>query len=377
MSNNRANKRAPARAVIPNAPLLGALLLLGACGGHSTGATAPSPGPALAASPDATEAAGATEEKSPAAPDAGRKACEHAEACGCDELADYWGERQIASSVDLAQGKADAAILHRACDELGISSACMGLGFMYKYGTATGEVDKATSNKYWGRVAELDDLNGYRGKPLSEAGEKVLAATEKECDAGRARACAQLGWAAYSAVMQQKSPKNSFAGYRKACELGSGVGCRWAGHLARVYQLDTKEQSQAYLKRGCAELGSLAACTELGHFVEDVLKKPEEAKRLYEPACAAGNREACFSLALTLDLQGVEPKRVTQLYLAACDAGEDDSCSSLAKHVGDGCALDLDLEGDADLATHALGSVRAFCAKAEEAPGCANVSACK
>jgi TPR repeat protein len=309
--------------------------------------------------------------------DFGRAGCKRAEACGCDALADYWSERQISSAVDLEQGKADAAVLHRACDDLGVSSACMGLAFMYKYGTATGESDKATSNKYWARVAELDDLNGYRGKALSEEGERVLAATEKECEDGRARACAQLGWAAYSAVMQKHSPKNSYEGYRKACVLGSGTGCRWSGHLVRVYHLGTREQSQAYLRRGCEDLHSLAACTELGHFVEDVLKKPAEAKVLYEPACAAGNREACFSLALTLDLEGSSPKRVAELFTIACEAGEDDSCSGLAKHVGDGCALDLDLGGDADLGARAIGVVRAFCSKAEDVAGCANVKACK
>jgi TPR repeat protein len=145
----------------------------------------------------------------------------------------------------------------------------------------------------------------------------------------------------------------------------------------RVYHLGTREQSEAYLRRGCEELSSLAACTEHGHFVEDVLKKPAEAKKLYEPACTAGNREACFSLALTLDLEGGAPKRTAELYVVACEAGEKESCSALAKHIKEGCKFDLDVGGDADLTARSIAAARGFCAKVEDAPGCANLGACK
>ncbi len=353
-------------------------LLVVACGGRPKGAAAPAQEPTAVASPAADDKTGAADDETGAAPaDDGRAGCRRGEVRACDALADYWGERQIASSVDSAQARQDAAILHRACDEEGISSACMGLAFMYKYGSATGEADKSTSNQYWARVAELGDLNGYRGKPVSDDGKKVLAETERECEDGRARACAQLGWAAYSGVMQDRSPKRSYDGYRKGCVRGDGQACRWAGHLVRAYRLGSKAQSRAHLERGCRELHSLAACTELGHFTEDVLEQPDNAKLLYEPACAAGNREACFSLALTLDGEGADPKRVTKLYLVACEAGEDQSCASLAKHFGEGCALDLDLGGDADLGARALGAVRAYCAGAEPAPGCENAKACR
>src|SRR3990172_7111855 len=153
----------------------------------------------------------------------------------CDTLAEDWGNRELLPAGKDADARADVDALALACDEHDVSSACMGAALMYKYGTAYGRRDKATSDKYWARVKELGDLNGFKGERPSPAGRAALDRAHKDCEAGRRRACAQVGWAAFVAVQQDKDVTRAYPAWRKACDLGSGLGCRWAGHVAHTY----------------------------------------------------------------------------------------------------------------------------------------------
>ncbi|HVV86435.1 MAG TPA: hypothetical protein VHE35_25435 [Kofleriaceae bacterium] len=269
------------------------------------GALAACPGPRAAPSCPQAPAVG------PAAPAdataAMRTACAAGDLGGCDDLTEYWSQRELGAAAP-----ADAEVLRAACDDRKIASACMGEALMRKYGTATGVRDPDGAGPYFARLVELGDLQGYRGKPPSPEGKAVLAATRQACDGGRRRACAELGWAAFSAVQQDKDVRTAFADWSKACELGLTSSCRWAGHLAYHYD-EVKDLAAA------RRLLALAADTpggedELGELLSST-KSPELARPHYLRGCELGSRTACMHAGLVL-LQ------------AACAAGEDGACTA-------------------------------------------------
>ena len=287
--------------------------------------------PSGPATPVATEpVTTATADAAPAAaPPTLDARCKGGDVDACDGLLERWSERQIASPENVAGGEVDAAALHTACDEHDISSACMALAMMYKYGTATGTSDGATSTKYWDRVAELGDLNGFRGAEPSEAGAQALAATQADCEGGRARACNQAGWAAFSAVQQDKNVKSAYDFYAKGCALDSGQGCNYAGHFAYTYPDDTGAAARAeqHLRKGCT-LEAIGACDELGLYLTKNAKA-EQAAPLFESACTDGARTACLHLAVYLADHGGEPDAIVPLFQKACEAGEKQACKAL------------------------------------------------
>lgn len=290
----------------------------------SKGSDKPAPGP-VGPAPDEPTPVVAID----ATPPSAAEACTGGDVASCDAVAERWSERQIVVAADLEAAKADAAALHVACDDRGESSACIGLALMYKYGTATGTADKATSDRYWARVAELGDLNGFRGAEPSEAGAAALAATRTACEAGRARACNQAGWAAFGAVQQEKNVTDAQAFYARGCAAGSGQGCHWAGHFAYVYPKETGAgaEAEAFLRKGC-DLGSIGACDELGLYLAKN-GKAADAAPLYEKACNAGARSACLHLAEYRASTGSDAAQVVPLFEKACKAGEKAACAAL------------------------------------------------
>lgn len=303
------------------APLV-LLVGLATTAGCSKGGDKPAPGPA-------EPVTRVTADAPPPAPATRDGKCKAGDVAACDELLEHWSQRQIASAANVTAGKADAAALHAACDDKDISSACMALAMMYKYGTATGAGDRATSKKYWARVAELGDLNGFRGAEPSDAGKKALAATVADCEGGRARACNQAGWAAFGAVQQDKNVVAAQALYARGCELGSGQGCHWAGHFAYVYPDETGagDRAESLLRKGC-DLASPGACDELGLYLGKQ-DKSTEAGALFDRACRDGARQACYHLAVHLANHKGEPDRIAALFKQACEAGEKPACKAL------------------------------------------------
>jgi TPR repeat protein len=226
-----------------------------------------------------------------------------------------------------AEARADALILKAACEDKGVASACMGYALMLKYATATGKRDSEGGNPYWAKVRELKDLNGYRDAS-SDEGREVLRRTGEECDAGRARSCNQLGWAAYNGAQRSKSIKDALKAYARACDFGSAQGCRWAGHYAHVYEeIRNLAASERMLRRGC-EGGNPGACSDLGLLLKDTKKDDAAAYALFERACNDGGRAACThqGVALLARKDKAERARGVELIRASCEAGEEDGC---------------------------------------------------
>jgi len=309
---------------------LALVLLLVGCGpARSTqpppGTPTPSPTPS-AASP--------TPSPSPSpAPRDDLADCDRGDVPACDRVAEDWGGRELAPDAGTpaaATASAAAAALRSACDQHDVASACMGLALMLRYGTA-GRADRPASDGYWKRVRALGDLNGFRGEPASDAGAQALAATRAACDAGRARACNQLGWAAYTAVQQVKDLAAALAGYRRGCLAGSPQGCRWAGHFAYTYpNLGEHEHARGWLAEACRRAPA-AGCDELGNYTQELSNDLAAAESMYARACAAGARAGCFHQAQLLLKRADEPDtRARALLQRACNAGEQPACDVLA-----------------------------------------------
>ncbi len=301
------------------------LLLLAACSSSTTkdkpGDNKPSDG-APVATPPVDAAAPA-----PVAADTAalQGKCREGDRDACDAIAEFWAEREILRPERAAQAKVDAEVLDRGCEQHKLSSACMGLALMTKYGTA-GAADGDKSKQYWAKVAALGDLNGWRGKPPDTAGRAALAQAEKECEAGRARACVQAGWAAFGPVQRDKNVADALKWYRRACELGSGQGCRWAGHFAYTYaDLGKTGDARALLERGCDALGGPGACAELGLWLEQAGKDPAGALTRYKTSCTEGNRVGCFQAARAM--VATDPEGAKKLMEEACKAGEEGACA--------------------------------------------------
>ncbi|MBK7078989.1 MAG: sel1 repeat family protein [Myxococcales bacterium] len=274
-----------------------ALLPLAAC-----------PGPRAAPSCPPVAPTGPTAPLAPTDPTAAaRAACAAGDLAGCDDLVEHWGQRELGPAAP-----ADAEVLRVACDDRAIAAACMGHAVMRKYGTATGVRDPDGAAPYFARLVELGDIQGYRGKPPSAEGQAALAATERACATGRRRACAQLGWAAFSAVQQPKDVRVAFARWHQACGLGVTSACRWAGHVAYTYD-EVKDLAAA------AKLLERARDTpggedELGEFLTATGAAPR-ARDHYLAGCALGSRSACWHAGAAL-------------VAAACVAGEDAACAA-------------------------------------------------
>ncbi|MCU0656121.1 MAG: sel1 repeat family protein [Polyangiaceae bacterium] len=298
----------------------------------------PPPAPTLAASsapaassssPPPTAPSVAPPPPTPAtAADLGRAACKSGELAGCDVLAEHWGAREFLTSGRAAEASEDGAILKQACEGQRVSSACMGYALMLKYGTATGKRDNGAAKPYWDMLPALGDLNGFRSAP-SEAGQAALRAAERDCEQGRARACNQLGWAAYNGVQREKSLADSYRFYAEACRLQSPQGCRWSGHLAFVYdELRQGKQARGALEQGCKS-GNPSACAELGQFL-DQLESGVGALALYEKGCADGARDGClFAAKKKMGDKKLRKEEATELLRRACEAEQEEACGLL------------------------------------------------
>jgi TPR repeat protein len=239
------------------------------------------------------------------------------------------------------EAKGDAEILKVACETQKISSACMGLALMLKYGTATGQRDNDAAKPYWAKLTELKDLNGFREK-TSEEGRAALARAQQECDEGRSRACNQVGWAAYGGVQREASVADSFRAYAEGCRLGSALGCRWAGHLAFTYdELMVGRGARALLERGCNG-GNPSACAELGLYA-DKYESGAQAPMLFEQACKDGARDGCF-LAGKKKMDTGKPARKegAALLKKACDAEHEEACDQVGPMLERGGDLPRD-----------------------------------
>jgi TPR repeat protein len=254
-----------------------------------------------------------------------RQSCAAGVVAACDALNEKWGSIELLPD-GMPPAAEDAASLDSACQKKSVGVACVTLALMNHYGTATGKRDDGGAKPLWKRARDLDDLNGFRGEKPSDDGAAALVLAEKQCDAGRARACAQRGWAAFSGVQQDEDVPAAYKWYAKGCALKSAAACRWSGHIAYTHPEANAPDAAARtdLEASCAA-GDPGGCDELGQFLADG-GKPDEAAAHWETACTTGSRDGCLHAGMAK--QKSDPAAARVSLCKACKAGQADACKA-------------------------------------------------
>jgi TPR repeat protein len=147
---------------------------------------------------------------------------------------------------------------------------------------------------------------------------------QADCDAGDALACNHAALFAHdgrAGVAQDRV--EAARRYRRACELGAGIGC---------YNLQGQIRHADGVPEDLAEADALLARAHL----------------LYERSCAAGGLTWCTNLAGLIQRgEGKPPDqgKARTLYADTCDRGDDLACVELASMMIDGHGGPHDVEG--------------------------------
>jgi hypothetical protein len=127
---------------------------------------------------------------------------------------------------------------------------------------------------------------------------------KKACDGGFAGGCAELGRAMLREMEDADVPKQApviLGLFNKACQMGSGRGCDYAGDMLTdkdYKQVDIAAAVKSY-NRGC-DLGEGMACWSLSQMYFKGKEVPQNADRgieLLSKACQGGSADECNDLA--------------------------------------------------------------------------------
>ena len=164
-------------------------------------------------------------------------------------------------------------------------------------------------------------------------------------DASDALACNQLGlWLHDGLVGLGEDRARAAESYRRACELGAGIGCYNLSTMIRTgdggLEVDPIEanvllsQARAAYRASC-DAGGLGWCLNLAGLLrrgELGSPDPRAALALVEQACNEGGGLACVELADLLisgDAGKPDPERAETLLTEGCDAGTEGACYRL------------------------------------------------
>lgn len=164
------------------------------------------------------------------------------------------------------------------------------------------------------------------------------------CDADDALACNQLALIEHDGRGgAPRAPAKAAAHYRKACDLGAGVGCYNLSHMVRagdgVAADDAEadallERTHRLYEKSCAA-GGLTWCTNLAGLVQrGEGRDPDQghARNLYRDTCERGDPIACLELAYMLregTAGPADPDAAFALLDGACKGGSGPACNNL------------------------------------------------
>lgn len=174
------------------------------------------------------------------------------------------------------------------------------------------------------------------------------------CDRGDALACLVTGFGALEGRTQMVDVDDAAAAFRKACDLGSGIGCEREAFIAS-YRLDKaqdlplaearRKQAAAILAKTC-DTGNPLACQWLGTMLEgqSAMQDQPRAVSLYARACFDhGFGVACRDghRLTSLSVSAVRDEAAAARFEAAaetamdaeCRAGKAGACIVLAQWV--------------------------------------------
>jgi TPR repeat protein len=297
------------------------------------------------------------------------RACDGGVASACTAL----GAEAVARGVE-----SDAALfaLERGC-ELGDAEGCHRLGLAYAHGVG-GAPDPAGARGWFARGCTLGSAASCQARKLDpeallesggEAGGARRAELARDCDGGRAGACADLARRLAAGEGGPKDPRGAAVRHVQACELGVGESCVAAGRAyldGRGVRRDAARARRHYeracsagLGRGCTGIGLVLARGRksdvrgaLRHYAEGcrledgagcanvavaylegvaVRRDLAEARRAGEKGCALGDRFGCAAAGYAQLLAGgaspTEQAEARRAVIGACRSGVKAACA--------------------------------------------------
>ncbi len=157
---------------------------------------------------------------------------------------------------------------------------------------------------------------------------------EKSCDAGKAKACDELGNLFHDGFGVHRDDVRAAQLFRKACKGKNPDGCADDARASALGEGQTANEKAALprLEQMC-KAGSARACGNLGDLFGRHLGAPQDASRvedLLSHACGKGVARACSNLASIAFHTGAK-KRAEDLAQRACELGDPSGCA----HLGD------------------------------------------
>lgn len=250
-----------------------------------------------------------------------RAACDGSDASACSRLA-YWygGARRdygpLKSFRDVIPGGAPlpealydlAANIHaKACDA-GDANACTRWGDVYR-SKLGGWCSEATVHwekgclmgSAWGcLLAGIAKEHGWGARVDEKVGAEFLRRSDelfgRDCDAGVAAACVELGNSYDSGYRSlRKDEPVALSLWEKACSGGAAEGCEEAAHRLDRDGTDAARATALY-EQGCVK-GSESCCRSAAwRYDEGAQKDSNRARAFYERACAEGGDDSCRTI---------------------------------------------------------------------------------
>lgn len=193
-------------------------------------------------------------------------------------------------------------------------------------------------------------MAAYRDGDIAKARELW----QQGCDAGTARDCYELGIVYRDGEGVEPDPTRYVALMTQACDGGIGAAChnlgrRQLGALEEGTGTVTPEQLAsgiAFYRRAC-DLGTQVGCRNLAmHFGREAGNGDKAALDGLREACIAGNGATCFGLASLYDIHlgarlGNDPAAANEALLLGCERFDRDSCQNLAWHYDHAFGLEI------------------------------------
>ncbi|MGI9508333.1 MAG: tetratricopeptide repeat protein [Geminicoccaceae bacterium] len=161
---------------------------------------------------------------------------------------------------------------------------------------------------------------------------------ERDCDAGNAEACLELGAAYASGIGRAQDQRKAFSLFKRACSAGVPHAC---GALGEAYANGSgvvKDETKAvtFLRQAC-DANDIDACFNLA-VIYDEGPSIGDAASLYQRACEERLAEACYALGMryggddlfALFANSPSSYEIARSYFQqACDAGLDKGCDAV------------------------------------------------
>lgn len=194
-----------------------------------------------------------------------------------------------------AGNEAKAEELWEPACEKGLGEACHNLGVLRERQNRLEAAQTAYARGCGLEVLTSCAAFGFVSIARGHADEAVRSC-EHACTAGDAESCVCLGLA-HQPVQGTEGGDNrlAFEAYERACELGSGRGCTFAGEIATLLE---PQKAGALFKLGC-ERAHGAGCVEQARRIIkgiDFAPGPDRGIDLLRRACQLGEQRGCALL---------------------------------------------------------------------------------